>query len=149
MLADGIESLAAEPRPSAHDAHVGRRGTPPRGGHALHDDAQQMRGIGAARGRIGGRELATQIAQPNGPQAGVGDGVEHDIAVRVPEEPRRAGHLEATQQQATSRPEGVTIGGVTVAGSVRVTVAIEAEIRVSPSVMVPAITMRRSGTISK
>ena len=60
------------------------------------------------RPRIRG-EQAAQVAEAGGTQQGIGDGVQHDVAVRVAGEPGGARDLDATQAQAHLGTERVAV----------------------------------------
>ena len=64
--------------------------------------ANSSRAGDAARRRGPGREQPTEVAEPGGPEQGVGDRVEGDVAVRVAVQPRRPRDLDRRRAPAAS-----------------------------------------------
>ena len=76
---------------------------------ASPDLVDQDRAGDAARGAGVGREEPAEVAQPGGPEQRVGDGVEHDVAVRVTGQGRRAVDLDPAEAQGRARPERMAV----------------------------------------
>ena len=98
-----------EPRPGGDDRQVDARRSPARAFDASADLLDQDRAGDAARGAGVGREQPSEVTQPGRPEQRVGDGVEHDVAVRVTGQGRGAGDLHAAQPQGLARPERMAV----------------------------------------
>ncbi len=72
---------------------------PARRAHACHGLAQQHAAVGALEGRIGIRKVTPDIAQASGPKQRVGNRVQQDVRIRMPQQAMRVGNRHAADDQ--------------------------------------------------
>ena len=98
---------AAEPRPGADDRQVdaapGASRPPATAPTTSREELALSMPAGVARV---GREQPAEVAQPGGPEQRVAHRVEHDVAVGMAVQPRRAGDLDAAEPQRSPGPNG-------------------------------------------
>ena len=80
--------------------------------HQCRDVPHQLAAGDAAKALVGVRKMLADITDPHGAEDGVADGVQHDIAVRVPEQAARAVDADAAQHERAPLDEAVQVVAV-------------------------------------
>ncbi len=107
-VADRVE-VGGEAGAGGDDREVDA-GRPVAGGSDPVDDIREEDRAGhTRRGRRSGREDPTQVAEAGGPQQGVGEGVEGDVAVRMTVQSGAASDLDPSEGEGRPRAEGVAV----------------------------------------
>ena len=97
-LAHLIEDIG-KARARRDDREIDRRRTVARGPDPRHHLADELTTRNPAWRRGARRKQPTQVAEPGGPEQGVGDRVEGDVAVRVAVKPERPRDLDPAERQ--------------------------------------------------